>query len=136
MGIWDNIFGSGIGAAADGVGSLAIGIREAIKGKEVDPMKQLELIAKAAETQGKVNAVEAQHRSIFVAGWRPFIGWVCGSALAYQFILRDFISYAMNLLGSTAKLPPSLDISQLISILLAMLGMAGYRTFEKIKKVN
>ena len=104
------------------------------KGKE--RLKNDFLIALAVQLhdanfrQTEINKIEAKHQNIFVSGWRPFIGWVCGSALAYQFILRDFISYSMNLMGSTAELPPSLDISQLISILLAMLGMAGYRTFE------
>ena len=93
MGFFDKLFGGGIGAAADGVGSLAINIREAIKGKEVDPMKQLELIAKAAEIQGNINAIEAQHRSIFVSGWRPFIGWICGMALLYHYIIRDFVIF-------------------------------------------
>jgi hypothetical protein len=110
------------------------------KGKERLKNEFLQELAKnlhdANFRQTEINKIEAQHQNIFVSGWRPFIGWVCGSALAYQFILRDFISYVMNLFGSAAELPPSLDISQLISILLAMLGMAGYRTFEKIKKVN
>lgn len=107
------------------------------KGKEQKKNEFLMELAKqlhdANFRQTEINKIEAQHKSIFVSGWRPFIGWVCGSALAYQFILRDFISYLMKLFGSSAELPPSLDISQLISILLAMLGMAGYRTFEKIK---
>lgn len=107
------------------------------KGKETRLIELQNEIAKqiheANFRQIEINKIEAKHSNIFVSGWRPFIGWVCGSALAYQFILRDFISYVMNLFGSTAELPPSLDISQLISILLAMLGMVGYRTFEKIK---
>ena len=110
------------------------------KGKERLKNEFLQELAKnlhdANYRQTEINKIEASHQNIFVSGWRPFIGWVCGSALAYQFIIRDFISYVMRLFGSAAELPPSLDISQLISILLAMLGMAGYRTFEKFKKVN
>ena len=132
MGIWDKIFGSGVGAVADGVGSLALDIREAIKGKELNPMKQLELIAKAAETQGKVNAIEANHRNVFIAGWRPFIGWVCGIALAYHFIIRDFILFIWPHLADL----PSLEMDQLMTVLLGMLGLGGLRTFEKVKKVT
>jgi hypothetical protein len=110
------------------------------KGKERLKNEFLHELAKnlhdANFRQTEINKIEANHQNIFVSGWRPFIGWVCGSALAYQFIIRDFICYLMRLFGSAAELPPSLDISQLISILLAMLGMAGYRTFEKFKKVN
>lgn len=132
MGWLDKLLGSGIGQAAEGVGSLALDIREAIKGKEVDPMKQLELIAKAAEVQGSVNAIEAQHRSLFVAGWRPFIGWVCGIALAYHYIIRDNIMFIWPHLS---ELPP-IDPSQLNTILMGMLGLGGLRTYEKFKGVS
>jgi len=87
----------------------------------------------ANESQIKVNLEEAKHKTIFVAGWRPFIGWVCGSALLYQFILRDFISYLIVIFKADFVAPPSLDLSQLITILLAMLGMASLRTYEKQK---
>ena len=63
-------------------GGLAWEIREAIKGKELDPEKLIEL-------QTKINMVEASHRTLFVAGWRPFVGWICGFALAYNFVIRD-----------------------------------------------
>lgn len=78
--------------------------------------------------QIEVNIQEAKHQSVFVAGWRPFIGWVCGSALAYQFILRDLI----QLIFSLDELP-QLDLDKLISILVAMLGMGTLRTYEKLK---
>jgi len=93
-------------------------------------------IFKANESQIKINLEEAKHKSIFVAGWRPFIGWVCGSALLYQFILRDFINYFIIIFNSDFKVPPSLELSQLISILMAMLGMATLRSYDKqiIKK--
>jgi len=63
-------------------GNLAWEIREAIKGKELDPNEIIEL-------QTKINEIEAGHRTLFVAGWRPFIGWICGVALAYNFVIRD-----------------------------------------------
>ena len=61
-------------------------IRELIKGKEIDPQKLIEL-------QAEINKIEAQHRTIFVAGWRPFIGWVCGFALAYNFVIRELFTF-------------------------------------------
>ena len=54
----------------DDISGLGLEIRELLKGKEIDPQKLIEL-------QGEINKIEAQHRTIFVAGWRPFIGWVC-----------------------------------------------------------
>ncbi|WP_278366885.1 3TM-type holin [Marinobacter salarius] len=83
--------------------------------------------------QAEINKVEAQHRSIFVAGWRPFIGWVCGSALAYSFILRDLIAWGMSISNPGIAPPPELAMEHLVSILLALLGLGGMRTFEKLK---
>ncbi len=103
-------------------GNLAWDIREAIKGKELDPEKLIEL-------QTKINAVEAQHRTLFVAGWRPFIGWICGVALAYNFVIRDLFIW----ITQTTEAPPALQMDHLMTVLLGMLGLGGLRTFEKIK---
>lgn len=107
------------------VGILAKDIREAIKGKELDPEKLIEL-------QTKINEAEAQHRSIFVAGWRPFIGWICGIAMAYNFILRDLIIFAMG----KDFVPPALQMDHLMTVLMGMLGLGAFRTYEKIKNVS
>ena len=117
------LLSSNSGGGSD-LGSFAKDLREAIKGKEIDPEKALELI----KIQNEVNKIEAQHRSIFVAGWRPFIGWVCGLALLYNFILRDLISWL-----SPEQIPPAIQMDQLITILLGMLGLGGLRTYEKLK---
>lgn len=106
------------------LGSFAKDLREAIKGKEIDPAKALELI----KVQNEVNKIEAQHRSIFVAGWRPFIGWVCGLALLYNFILRDLIAWL-----SPGVMPPALQMEHLLTVLMGMLGLGGLRTYEKLK---
>ena len=102
------------------IGGLGLEIRELIKGKEIDPQKLIEL-------QGEINKIEAQHRTIFVAGWRPFIGWVCGFALAYNFVLRDLLVWWVG--PETA--PPALQMEHLITVLIGMLGLGGMRTFEK-----
>jgi hypothetical protein len=106
------------------LGEFAKDIREAIKGKEIDPDKMMELV----KVQSEINKMEAQHRSVFVAGWRPFIGWICGLALAYNFIIRDVIAWV-----SPDIMPPAIQMDQLITILLGMLGLGGLRTFEKVK---
>lgn len=106
------------------LGEFAKDLREAIKGKEIDPEKALKLI----EIQNEVNKIEAQHRSIFVAGWRPFIGWVCGLALLYNFIIRDLVAWV-----SPSIMPPALQMEHLLTVLMGMLGLGGLRTFEKLK---
>ena len=86
-----------------------------------------------------VNAAEAVHPSIFVSGWRPFIGWVCGIAVAYQFVVVPIGGWFLLSIGASAaslelQLAPKLD-DQLWQLLTAMLGMAGLRTYEKFKEV-
>lgn len=79
--------------------------------------------------QIEVNKAEAQHASIFVAGWRPFIGWVCGWALAYHFIAQPVIVLFTDLKT------PQFDMGTLTTILMGMLGLGGLRTFEKAKGI-
>ena len=109
----------GIGKTDD-LSGLGLEIRELIKGKEIDPQKLIEL-------QGEINKIEAQHRTIFVAGWRPFIGWVCGVALAYNFVLRDLLIWFIG----PEQVPPALQMEHLMTVLIGMLGLGGMRTFEK-----
>lgn len=85
------------------------------------------------KAQLEVNKVEAKHNNIFVAGWRPFIGWCCGISLAYHFIIEPIIQYILIVNGIQFA-TPEFDFSQLSTIVMAMLGMSGLRTYEKIKK--
>jgi hypothetical protein len=87
-----------------------------------------------------VNIKEAEHPSIFVAGWRPAVGWMCILGIGYQFIMRPLLDWVASLVIAFFAIPswqraPELDTSDLITLLLAMLGIAGYRTYEKMKGV-
>ena len=89
----------------------------------------------AAMAQVEVNKMEAQHRSLFVAGWRPFIGWTCGIALAYHFVLNPLIMFGVSWAGVEIPELPEFDMGSLMTVLMGMLGLGGLRTFEKVKKV-
>jgi hypothetical protein len=95
------------------------------------------ILAKMAQepalVQVELNKIEAGHRTMFVAGWRPFIGWTCGVALAYNYIVRDLIGWVILNLNIEATIPPALQMEHLLTILLGMLGLGGLRTIEKLQ---
>jgi len=86
------------------------------------------------KAQTEINKAEATHRSVFVAGWRPFIGWTCGAAFVYHFIVLPLILLWAALSGSTVVLP-EFDMQMLTTVLMGMLGLGGLRTYEKLKGV-
>ncbi|SNT33897.1 Holin of 3TMs, for gene-transfer release [Noviherbaspirillum humi] len=84
--------------------------------------------------QLEINKAEAANASVFTSGWRPFIGWVCGAALVYQYLLRPIVTWIALLTGHTLPPLPGLD-DNLWQLLLGMLGLGSLRTFEKINGV-
>jgi hypothetical protein len=90
---------------------------------------------RANMAQLEVNKVEASHQSIFVSGWRPFVGWCCGVALAYHFILAPVLALIINIYSPGVSLP-EFEFSQLSTILMGMLGLGGLRSWEKTKGVS
>lgn len=92
---------------------------------------------RAGMAQMQINKAEAQHPSIFVAGWRPFVGWVCGLALAWHFIGFDLMNWLRLAFFPDVPAPPDLSgTDTLITVLLSMLGLGGLRTVEKLKGVS
>lgn len=77
-----------------------------------------------------VNKTEAGHMSLYVAGWRPFIGWSCGVAMAFNYIGIPMIHTGTALYGSEITLTP-LDLEVMMPVLLGMLGLGGMRSYEK-----
>ena len=88
-----------------------------------------------AKGQLEVNKVEAASKSLFVAGWRPFIGWVCGLGFLSNFILIPMANFGLAL-AKIAVVVPMIDTAQMMPVLLGMLGLGGMRTVEKINKVS
>ena len=83
--------------------------------------------------QLEINKAEAASGSLFKGGWRPFVGWICGFALLYHFILSPMIIFIITLTGATIPPLPEFDMGSLMTVLLGMLSIGGLRTFEKQK---
>ena len=96
-----------------------------------DHQYRMELLDQQLDlAQTEVNKVEAANPSMFVAGWRPAIGWVCALALFYQFLIYPILLWLFP-----AEKPSALDIASLYPLIFGMLGIAGMRSFEKVKGV-
>ena len=102
------------------------------RAKALAEMQKLEADARAQQLA--VNAAEAASGSVFIGGWRPFIGWVCGAAFAWQFVLAPMATWGAAAAGHPLPPLPTLD-NALWELLFGMLGLGGLRTFEKVKGI-
>ncbi|WP_298281288.1 3TM-type holin [Acidocella sp.] len=88
-----------------------------------------------AQGQLDVDKAEAANADVFVAGWRPFIGWVCGAALAYEYIASPFLTWGLALVHPSLPPLPSIDSAGLSTLTFSLLGMGAMRTIEKVQGV-
>lgn len=124
-----------IGAASSLISS-AMDFFEGDKKREAELLlKQVDNVQAQAMAQIEANRVQAQHSSLFVAGARPFLIWVCGVALAMDFVVRPLTSWAFAIWWPHIPALPSLVSDNLWELMMGMLGLAGLRTFEKVKGV-
>lgn len=84
-----------------------------------------------ALAQIEVNKAEAQSPSVFKGGWRPFIGWICGTAFLYHFVLQPLLIFAIAASGADIPDLPEFDMASLMTVLGGMLGLGALRTYEK-----
>lgn len=126
---------AGISTTLDSASNFGTTMREVFTG-EPSPEKWLRakevfsaLMKKLNEAQTAVNAIEAQSASLFIAGWRPFVGWICGLGLAYGGLIQPVGSWLSLLAGIPS--PPVVDTGAMVTVLIGMLGMGGLRTYEK-----
>lgn len=124
--------------AIDPITSISETVGGIVKRIWPDPTEELrsqvEAFGIAVESQiaiHETNRAEAQHPSMFVAGWRPFIGWTCGFGLAYQFLAQPMLAWGSGIWE--IPVPPALDTGTLTTVLTGMLGLAGMRSFEAFK---
>jgi hypothetical protein len=136
MSILTDISSGAVGGLLGGVGQLAKDIRQAITG-DLPPEKQAEITQKLMElennamaAQTTINLEEAKSEHLFVSGWRPFVGWVCGLALAYAAIVEPFISWTATVYGYSGKFPV-LNTEITMQVLVGLLGLGAYRSYDK-----
>lgn len=95
----------------------------------------LSLLGQQQQGQVEINKQEAASPHLFVAGWRPFIGWVCGVGLGYTYVVAPIWAWCLTLYYPSSSMPV-LPTDNLFELVLAMLGLGGLRTFEKLKGVS
>lgn len=131
-GLLSKIIGAGVGDVAEGVASAIDRFVETGEERKAADLLILKARQEPDKWQAEINKIEASHRSLFVAGWRPFIGWVCGLGLAWKFAIAPICLYVASLLGSTVVMP-DIATGELIPLVMALLGLGGIRSWEKSK---
>jgi len=130
MGIIDKLVGGTIAEPIEAVGNVITGIW----GDKGEKLTHDEVMARLALqpglAQAEINKVEAAHRNVFVAGWRPMIGWICAWGLAFPFIIDPVFHWI-----DPAMTSPEFPTGVMMELTLGMLGIAGLRTVEKIAGV-
>jgi hypothetical protein len=127
---------------AESIGSLVMGLihkflpdttqekKDAINAALQAGLAQVEI----DKAQIKVNETEAAQSNLLVAGWRPFIGWVCGIAFAWQYLLCPVLSFLLAAIGHPLTVVPELGLDAMLPVLMGMLGLGGLRTYEKVQR--
>ena len=137
MGIWDIIAGpilKIIDKVVPDPAAKAQATYQLMQLQQAGEFKDMEVQLAMVTAQTDVNKVEAANASLFVSGWRPFVGWVCGVGLSVQFLVGPLFTWIATLVGHPTPFPP-IDTSTLITMLGGLLGLGGLRTVEKIQGV-
>lgn len=122
---------TGVGAVADLANTV---INKIWPDKSEQEKQQLAAAIMVVQGQLGINAKEAENPNWFVSSWRPFIGWICGMACAWNWVGLPLAKFGMIAIGHPITMSPA-DISEMLPILIGMLGLGGLRTAEKINGV-
>ncbi len=106
---------------------------EMMKITQADKFKEIDAALQEQQMQADINKQEAINESVFVSGWRPFIGWICGAAFGLQFVVFPVSVFALGFFKITTAMPV-LPMEALMTVLLGMLGLGGMRSWEKVQR--
>lgn len=126
MGFLDKLIGGSIAETAKGVADVVNKFVQTPDEKAAFKQVMAKMAQEPGLAQVELNKISAAHRSIFVAGWRPAVGWVCAIGLSFAFLVNPVIQWATDLSG------PDLPVDIMMELVIAMLGLAGLRTVEKL----
>ena len=95
--------------------------------------QKINAILEEQRQQSEINKIEAGHSRLFVAGWRPFIGWTCGISFAYCALIEPLARFIAMVIFKYSGMFPNINTEITLQVLLALLGIGGLRTYEKMK---
>jgi len=130
MGILDKFFGGAAAQPIEAVGNVFDKLFTSDEEKAIAAQAMEKIRQHPQLVQAEINKVEASHRSVFVAGWRPLIGWVCGVGLGYVWVLRPIIM-DMAVMFNKSVVFTTMDTTNMIDLVVALLGLGALRTIEK-----
>ena len=131
MGWFSSLVGGSVVEPIAAIGSVLDNLITTDEERAAAELLKGKLAQQPQMAQTEINKVQAGHRSIFVAGARPFLMWVCGIGLLFAFVLNPILEWIAPLRGS-----PELPLDAMMELTIAMLGLAGLRTVEKLKGVS
>jgi hypothetical protein len=115
-----------VSSAFNGVSSI---LDEVITTKEERAKVDIEF----NKLQTEINKLESQNASVFVSGWRPFVGWVCATGLGFNYVIRPIMNYVILLLNNGIPTMATMSMSEMLTLLTGMLGFGALRSYEKRK---
>ncbi len=132
MSVFADILAGVLKPVTDTVEHLTIDATEKAKIAAALEQARMDIASRADLAQAKINEVEAANPNVFVSGWRPYIGWVCGSGLTLAFIVGPFFTWVSAWIATGKPGPfPVLDVATLFTLVSGMLGLGYLRTEEK-----
>lgn len=98
-----------------------------------DGLAELKAEVDLAMAQTQINIAEANKSDPFASGWRPFIGWICGISLGYNYLVAPLLPWLVTVSGGISAPLPSLAVGELMPLVFGMLGLGAFRSYEKVR---